>query len=160
MKLNAREPTRRWSLFFAIALAILLSAACTPAPRIEIVAPDGHRRAAVKVEIADTPSARETGLMYRDRLSSDAGMIFVFKAPDQLSFWMKNTKIPLDMIFADGGGRVVGIVANAEPYSETPRGVGADSQYVLEVNGGFAASHHIEPGDRMVFIGFAPHARN
>ena len=98
--------------------------------------------------------------MYRDHMAEDSGMIFVFSAPDHLNFWMKNTEIPLDMIFADPRGRIVGIVTNAEPYTETPRGVDADSEYVLEVNGGFAARHHIAPGDRLVFDGFTPHAQN
>lgn len=146
-------------LIFALT-SLFLIAACSHDPRVDIVSPDGQQRASVEVEIADTNSKRETGLMYRDHLGQDSGMIFVFKQPDHLNFWMKNTEIPLDMIFADANGKVVGVVANAEPYTESLRGVDGDSEYVLEVNGGFAAKHHIEAGDRMVFGGFTPHAQN
>lgn len=127
-------------------------------PRVAIVGSGGKDLAQVRVEIADTASKRETGLMRRSHLDEDAGMIFVFPAPDRLQFWMKNTEIPLDMIFADSSGWIVGIVANAAPYTLTPRGVDVDASYVLEVNGGFAARHHIAVGDRLDFIGFAPHA--
>ncbi|MHB8380992.1 MAG: DUF192 domain-containing protein, partial [Candidatus Binataceae bacterium] len=88
----------------------------------------------------------------------DAGMIFVFREPSRLSFWMKNTEIPLDMIFADAGGKIVGIGATAAPYTLAPRGVDADASYVLEVKGGFAARHHVVAGDKLVFSGFTPHA--
>jgi uncharacterized membrane protein (UPF0127 family) len=98
--------------------------------------------------------------MYRQRLGQDAGMLFVFKQPRHLVFWMKNTEIPLDMIFADADGRVAGIVANAEPFSEQPLSVAGDSQYVLEVNGGFARRHGIKPGDRMLFVDLTPMAKN
>ncbi len=143
-----------------ILAALTIAAACARDPSVDIVAPDGHRRARVEVEIADSPARRETGLMYRDRLAPDSGMIFIFRAPGRLQFWMKNTRIPLDMIFADGDGKIVGIVADAEPFNETPRGADSDAQYVLEVNGGFAAAHHISPGDRMVFHGFTARAAN
>ncbi len=156
--MSGRLRTSRLSCAFA-AVFVLLTA-CSQSPHVDIVSPDGGQRAEVQVEIADTPTKRETGLMYRDHLGEDAGMIFVFPSPNRLNFWMKNTKIPLDMIFADANGRIVGIVANAEPYTETPRGVDGNSEYVLEVNGGFAARHHIQSGDRMVFGGFAPHAPN
>lgn len=116
-------------------------------------------RAVVKVEIADTTAARELGLMYRNHLAEDAGMIFVFPAPDRLSFWMKNTEIPLDMIFADASGKIVGIVENAVPYSEKPLGVDTASLYVLEVNGGFALRHNVTPGDTLKFRGFVPQGR-
>ncbi|MGO9451185.1 MAG: DUF192 domain-containing protein [Candidatus Binataceae bacterium] len=151
------RPRRSFSL---LALLFLLLTACSHGPCVDIVAPNGQQRAEVAVEVADTTSKRETGLMYRDHLREDSGMIFLFPAPNRLDFWMKNTEIPLDMIFADANGRIVGIVANAEPYTETPRGVDADSEYVLEVNGGFAARHHVVPGDKMVFQGFTPHALN
>lgn len=146
--------------FCAIATALVLLTACSQSPHVDIVAPDGKPRAEVHVEIADNESKRETGLMYRNHLADDSGMIFVFQSSTRLNFWMKNTEIPLDMIFADATGKVVGIVRNAEPYTETPRGVNADAEYVLEVNGGFAAQHHIEPGDHLVFKGFTPHAQN
>ena len=133
--------------------------ACTHSPHVDLVAPDGKQLAEVAVEVANTPSQRETGLMYRNHLDEDAGMIFVFRTPDDLAFWMKNTEIPLDMIFADANGRIIGIVKNAEPYTETPRRVDGESEYVLEVNGGYADRHHIVPGDRMVFGGFQPQAQ-
>lgn len=146
----------RWKACAPIFALLLI--ACARGPCVSIVAPDGKELAQVRVEIADTIAQRETGLMYRSHLDEDAGMIFVFRDPERLSFWMKNTEIPLDMIFADGDGKIVGIVANAAPYTLTPRGVDADSTYVLEVNGGFAARHHVAAGDKLVFSGFTPQA--
>ena len=82
-------------------------------------------------------------------------MIFVFDGEEERSFWMKNTLIPLDMIFIDGLGRVVGLVERAEPLTETPRR-GAPSTYVLEVAGGWAGEHGVRVGDRVALQGLAP----
>src|SRR5215469_12441459 len=122
-------------------LLMLLVTACAGGPRVRISDANGTSKAVVRVEIADTAAAREMGLMYRQHLGQDAGMLFVFKQPQQLTFWMKNTEIPLDMIFAGADGTVAGIVANAEPFSERQLGVAGDSQYVLEVNSGFTQRH-------------------
>lgn len=140
-----------------LALAATI-AGCAHDPSVLLSAPDGTRRAAVRVELALTPARRELGLMYRNHMDEDAGMLFVFPAPSRLTFWMKNTEIPLDMIFADSSGIVVGIVANAEPYSERPVGPETPALYVLEVNGGFCARHGVRSGDRISFLGFTPHA--
>lgn len=138
-------------------LAIAMSA-CAQGPRIEIVGPGGARRVVVSVEIADTAATREYGLMYRKQLDENAGMIFVFKDSQHLEFWMKNTVIPLDMIFADSSGRIIGIVRKAVPFSEGIDSVDGDSQYVLEVNGGFCDRHGVKAGDTLRFQGFAPKA--
>jgi len=143
-----------------VLLAQIAVGACAHSPAVSIIAPDGKTLARVRVEVVNTAATRSTGLMYRNHLDEDAGMLFVFSAPGDLRFWMKNTEIPLDMIFADSARRVLGIVANAEPYSEKPVGVRGDSLYVLEVNGGFAARRGIAPGDRFEFLGFTPHAAN
>jgi uncharacterized protein len=148
---------RKFAGVVASVCALLVLLACTSGPCVTIVAPDGKALASVSVEIADNNQKRELGLMYRSQLDNDKGMIFVFPHPDELQFWMKNTKIPLDMIFADPDGRVLGIVANAVPYSEQNVGVSGLSQYVLEVNGGYAAKHSITAGDRLEFTGFDPH---
>jgi uncharacterized membrane protein (UPF0127 family) len=143
----------------AITLAAVAAAraADAPEPRVEIIKPDGTYLAVIKVEIAANDASREIGLMYRKSLGANDGMLFVFKQPSHQGFWMKNTEIPLDMIFAGASGKIVGIVADATPYSEKLLSVAADSQYVLEVNGGFAKSHHIAAGDMMKFAGFDPH---
>jgi uncharacterized membrane protein (UPF0127 family) len=138
-------------------LTFVLSA-CAQGPRIEIVGADGAARTAVSVEIADNSASREYGLMFRKHLDEDAGMIFIFKAPQHLQFWMKNTIISLDMIFADSRGKIVGIVRKAEPFSEAIDAVEGDSQYVLEVNGGFCDRHGVKSGDTLRFEGFVPHA--
>lgn len=145
----------RGLVLFVLAAAI---AGCARDPETAIDAPDGAQRVAVRVELALTPARRELGLMYRNHMNENAGMLFVFPASQRLRFWMKNTEIPLDMIFADSSGRIVGIVANAEPYSERPVGPDADAQYVLEVNGGFCARHGVRVGDLLRFVGFEPHA--
>jgi uncharacterized membrane protein (UPF0127 family) len=141
-----------------IAIALMPGlAACDPAPQVTIVSADNSTRSTVKVEIADTPDARELGLMYRNHLDDNAGMIFVFPTANNAQFWMKNTVIPLDMFFADASGKILGIVANAQPYSEALLGGYAGTLYVLEVNGGYAAAHHAAVGDRLEFQGFNPH---
>jgi uncharacterized membrane protein (UPF0127 family) len=141
-----------------IAVALLPAlAACDPTPRVTIVSADNSTRAVVKVEIANTPEARELGLMYRNHLDDNAGMLFIFPNPNAAQFWMKNTVIPLDMFFADSSGKVLGIVANAQPYSEALLGGFSGTLYVLEVNGGYGAAHHVAAGDRLEFQGFNPH---
>jgi hypothetical protein len=143
------------------AATLLLSiTACAGGPRVRITDSHDHSKALVHVEIADTAATRELGLMYCQRLGSNAGMLFIFKRPEHLTFWMKNTEIPLDMIFAGPDGRITGIVANAEPFSEAERSVSGDSLYVLEVNGGFASRHSIKQGDRLQFLGVTPTAKD
>ena len=129
------------------------------APPIIRDSPSGPS-ASVRVEVASTDAARERGLMLREKLGADDGMLFVFPESSDHVFWMKNTFIPLDMIFIekDGeGGAVVGVVANAEPMTTTPRGVGAPSRFVLEVNGGWSAAHGLARGDRVRFEGIGVH---
>lgn len=120
--------------------------------------PDGVVRVSVKVEIADSLERRDLGLMYRDSLDPGSGMLFVYPDAGVRRFWMKNTKVPLDMAFADGRGRIVGIVANTQPFSETLVGPDAPAQYILEVEVGFCARHAVSIGDRFQFLGFAPQA--
>ena len=140
----------------ALSILAIAMSACAQGPRIEIVGPDGARRVVVSVEIADNAATREYGLMYRKQLDEEAGMIFVFNGSQHLEFWMKNTVIPLDMIFADSAGKIVGIVRKAVPFSEGIDSVDGDSQYVLEVNGGFCDRHGVKDGDTLRFEGFVP----
>jgi uncharacterized protein len=141
----------------ALVVVLLALLGCARGPCVSIVGADGKPRATVAVEVANTNAQREVGLMYRRHLDDDAGMIFVFPDAARRNFWMHNTEIPLDMIFADANGKVTGIVANAEPYSDKLLGVDSDSEYVLEVNGGFCAKNGINPGDRLDFSGFSNH---
>jgi uncharacterized protein len=141
------------------ALAMLIAAGCARDPRLAIIGSEGAR-VSVRVEIADTNNQRELGLMFRRHLDEEAGMLFVFPGPAKQVFWMKNTYLPLDMVFADTDARIVGIVANAEPQSEAQLTVDAPAQYVLEVNGGFCSRHGVAAGDRLKFIGFQPRARD
>ena len=111
---------------------------------------DGDKeKARVNVEVVATPQERETGLMNRRKLLPDTGMLFRFDSPQVVKMWMKNTFVPLDMIFTDAGGVVTHIVRNAQPHDLTPRGPDrGDTLYVLEVPAGTAMLHDIQPGDR------------
>jgi uncharacterized membrane protein (UPF0127 family) len=102
------------------------------------------------VEIADTDAARELGLMNRKALSPDRGMLFDFKSPQPVAFWMKNTLIPLDMIFIDKDGQIISIAANATPLSEKPIPSGGDVLGVLEIGGGRAGKDGVRVGDRVL----------
>ena len=142
---------------FAFVIVLLALLGCAHGPCVSIVGADGKPRATVAVEVASTASQREVGLMYRKHLDDNAGMIFVFPDAAPRNFWMHNTPIPLDMIFADANGVVLGIVANAEPFSDKLLGVEGNAGYVLEVNGGFCAKNGIKAGDRLDFSGFSIH---
>jgi uncharacterized membrane protein (UPF0127 family) len=100
-----------------------------------------------KVEIADTAATREQGLMFRKLLARDRGMLFDFKTAQPVAFWMKNTLIPLDMLFVGADGHIVSIARNAAPMSETPIPSGGDALLVIEIPGGRAAEIGAEPGD-------------
>jgi uncharacterized membrane protein (UPF0127 family) len=117
-----------------------------------IVTRDG-RGIAVDVEIASNDADRTRGLMFRKAMPEQAGMIFIFPEEEEHSFWMKNTFLPLDMLFIDAPGRVVGIVEQVDPLTTTPRGVRAASNRVLEVNGGFCQRNGVKAGDRVELKG-------
>ena len=140
-------------LFIGLFIALIASVtACQAEPKVTITTKDG-RTVSFVVEIADTPSKREMGLQYRRDLAADRGMIFLFPAESQQSFWMKNTPLPLDMIFINRERKIVGIVEQTVPFSMDPRSVTAPSQFVLEINGGLAKRHAIKAGDVVRFDG-------
>ena len=99
------------------------------------------------VEIAETAATREHGLMFRRSLAPDAGMLFDFKTPREVAFWMKNTLIPLDIIFIAPDGRILNIAPNAVPLSEMALPSAGAVRGVLELRGGRAGELGILPGD-------------
>ena len=140
-----------------VTVAMVAQSACQGQPQVTILSRDG-RETAFQVEIADTPAKREMGLQYRRDLAPDRGMIFLFPEEEQLSFWMKNTPIALDMIFISADRKIVGIVENTTPFSLDSRSVSGKSQYVLEINGGLSRHYGFEAGDNVRFEGFSPRA--
>lgn len=130
-----------------------------PAPsqewkRVVFVTPNGEY--AVDVELARTDAERARGLMHREVLPVGKGMLFVFDEERDQSFWMKNTLIPLDMVFVQGAAdgtnlEVVGVVREAVPRTLTPRSVGRLSRFVVEVIGGWTEVKGIEAGTRLRF---------
>src|SRR3954453_4823438 len=103
------------------------------------------------VELATSPAQLEQGLMFRRSLAPDAGMLFDFRTPSPVSMWMKNTFIPLDMVFIDAGGRILNIAERTVPHSLDPVAAAGPARAVLEINGGTAARLGIKPGDRVLF---------
>ena len=94
--------------------------------------------------------------MYRKDLASDAGMLFIFPTASVQRFWMKNTPLPLDMIFIGSDRKIVGIVADTRPFTTDPRGVDTPSRYVLEVHAGFCVTHGVATGDPVEFVQISP----
>ncbi len=118
-------------------------AECLP-ERAELRWPGGGAR--FNVEIADTAEERARGLMFRETMPVGAGMLFVYDRPQRVAFWMKNTLIPLDMLFLDEEGRVRRIARDARPGDETQIPGGDGIRLVLEINGGLAARLGIPEG--------------
>jgi uncharacterized membrane protein (UPF0127 family) len=115
---------------------------------LEIVTKSGVKT--FSVEMAVTDKERETGLMYRKELADGRGMLFDFNPEQNISMWMKNTFISLDMIFIDGDGRVLRIAENTEPQSTRIIPSGGPAKAVLEVISGTARKYGIVPGDQVV----------
>lgn len=117
--------------------------------QVVLTAPNGDE-ISVKSELAVDNASRSRGLMYRREMAANAGMLFLWKDAAPRSFWMKNTYIPLDMIFINGTN-IIGIVKNAEPHTLTPRTVEGDANAVLEVNAGFADMYKIDKNWKVSF---------
>ena len=137
--------------------SVFLIAACLAAgpafseckPRqVDIRDADGSV-ASFTVEIADTPAEQSNGLMGRTAMGDWRGMLFVYNSPRPVAFWMRNTLIPLDMIFADASGTVTKVHSNAVPLDESLIQSDGAVQYVLEINGGLAAELGVEPGSTL-----------
>jgi len=139
---------------------LLLFAATVPASTAEgqaMVLPVDPARLTVEttrgersfsIEIADDGEERARGLMFRQSMADDHGMLFVFEESRLLAFWMKNTPMPLDLVFIAGNGRVIAILPG-EPYSTAPIGPGEPARFVLELKAGTAQKTGITVGDRL-----------
>lgn len=129
---------------------LLALALASPPPPAVCTAPDGTR---LRLELASTPDEHARGLMYRDVLAADSGMLFVFDQDGRLSFWMKDTFIPLDMIWLTATGEVVD-VKTVQPCRIDPCPTYAavkPARAVLELNAGIAAKRGIVPGAKLAF---------
>jgi uncharacterized membrane protein (UPF0127 family) len=147
--------------------AIVLTLACGgPATRAQSALPGGHvvfpDGTKVAVEIAATDPVRMRGLMFRQYLAENEGMIFVFPKVGFYPFWMKDTLIPLDMLWLDADGRIVSIARSvppcrADPCPEySPR---AEALYVVELRSGFARRHGVKTGDPLALQGIPKQGR-
>lgn len=144
--MGSRYPTR--GLRIAVVLAFCggsaaASTLCSP-DHVDVRGTGGVAR--FSVEVADSGEERAQGLMFRSEMASMAGMLFVYESPRAVAFWMKNTLIPLDMIFADASGKVTRIHENAEPGNLVPVDGGKDIQFVLEVNAGMTRKLGVKEG--------------
>jgi len=101
------------------------------------------------VELAITPQQQMQGLMFRRQMAADAGMLFVYQRPEPAAFWMRNTFIPLDMIFIGPDGRILNIAERTVPQTDTPVPSAGPVKGVLELNGGATSRLGIKPGDRV-----------
>jgi uncharacterized protein len=127
----------------------MMPIACKGQPKVTIETSKGE--VSFQIEIAATPERREVGLMYRRELPPNHGMLFIFPGEKINSFWMKNTPIPLDMIFISRDRKIVGIVHETVPFSLDGRSVSVPSQYVLEINGGLSRRYGFKAGDAVRF---------
>lgn len=143
---------QKLKLYFLIPLTLSLFISCNSktGPNVEII-PQNQKPIRVTVEVADTPDTQEQGLMYRKSLPENAGMLFLMPHEQVQVFWMKNTIIPLDIIFIYSDWKIAGIAENTKPYSEENISIDKPTKYVLEVNAGFCKKHAIQPGDKIIY---------
>ena len=140
------------ALMLALLLFLLPAAAGTATERLEIETAKGAH--AFTVELATTADQQATGLMYRREMAADAGMLFVYPPGSRVTMWMKNTLIPLDMLFIGPAGRITHIVERTVPMSTELIGSNGPVRAVLELNAGTASRLGIKPGDRVRHAAF------
>jgi uncharacterized membrane protein (UPF0127 family) len=132
-----------WGIAFGLAGGSLAAQECAPDV---LDLRDGDSTLRFTTEVVDTEASRAQGLMHRDAMPRFSGMLFVYPEPGPVAFWMRNTRIPLDMLFFDAAGRLTRIHENAVPFDETAIPGGNDVLFVLEINGGMARELGIELG--------------
>jgi uncharacterized membrane protein (UPF0127 family) len=154
LSLGVRSPPLRARYRLAVVAAIAalcalsnFGARAASVEPLEIVTKNGVQ--VFSVEMATTEEEKTTGLMYRKELADGKGMLFDFSPPQEISMWMKNTYIPLDMIFIRADGRILRIAENTEPLSTKISPSKGLAKGVLEVSGGTAKKYGIQPGDRV-----------
>jgi len=149
-------------LLLLLALSVALSVSAPTSAQNRTTAGETRQTAVTlagetfQVEIAHTPAQRAQGLMYRTRMPADQGMLFLFPQPRRMAFWMKNTKIPLDILFFDANQRLVRAHYRVPPCVAAPcphYPSGSVSAWVLELNGGIAEALNLAPGARLQVIG-------
>jgi hypothetical protein len=150
--MNSPARKRKWSqkitLLFAVTIFLSGCDWIARIPEVRIIKKDGNM-VKVQVEVARNPAERNLGLMYRKSLGKNKGMLFVFDEEKKQTFVMKNTYIPLDMIFISRDMRIEGWVENATPLSQQQYAIDKPSQYVLEVNAFFCKDQGIATGDEI-----------
>ena len=142
------------SLLFFIFTACSTAVSSDGALETLIINKSGGEKISYHVEVADTDTARHRGLMYRDKLPSDQGMLLDFPGNANVGIWMKNTYISLDLIFIDGTGKIVYIYQGATPLSTRIISTDQKVRAVLEINAGQVAEHEIRKGDQVIFPSF------
>jgi uncharacterized membrane protein (UPF0127 family) len=138
-----------------IALGTASAAPCPPDPEALRALPAATisipgAAAKLKVELARGAHDTERGLMYRTKLPEDEGMLFVLERRADHAFWMHNTCIPLDLVFIEDDGTIVGILEDLPTLNDVPRSVGRLSTHVLEVNAGWCRRHGVKEGQKLV----------
>jgi uncharacterized membrane protein (UPF0127 family) len=118
--------------------------------KLYLTRPNGDTIQQLEIEIADDEYERETGLMYRTQMKRNRGMLFIFPEEQPRGFYMKNTHIPLDLIFLNSQNKIVSITRNATPESLETIPSNAPAQYVLEINSGLSEEWNLQAGDSMI----------
>jgi uncharacterized membrane protein (UPF0127 family) len=151
-----RRISCRVLLSLLASLLMLLHGPAQAAGSSPVAKPPSYKKIIVgktplRVEVADTLEKQERGLMFRQSMPENEGMLFVYKEPEEMSFWMRNTFIPLDIAFVGADGIILNI-HQARPLDESVlyRSAGA-AKYVIETNQGWFSRHGIRPGDRVTF---------
>jgi len=147
LRSNPAWPRRGVATSLAAILVLPLAACSADETRLSIQSRTGDHQ--FIVEVVDTPETRARGLMYVQELADDAGMLFDFKEERPVSFWMRNTFIPLDMLFIEADGTILNIHVNARPHDTTSIPSAGPVQFVLEIPGGRSTELGIEAGDQV-----------
>lgn len=161
----------RRNLFLSLALCSLLLFSCKEEDRepekietgesfeftkegeLSLIKPDGDTIQELDIEFAESQYEKETGLMYRESMEDNQGMLFIYQEEAPRSFYMKDTYIPLDIIFYAADSTAVSFQENAEPMNETSLSSGGEpAQFVLEINAGLVEEWNIEEGDKIYFV--------